>query len=253
MYDFANLLFSGPCNAHCYFCIGRQVEARLSPDNLDVFPPRGLQALIDQIVQHGIRQVVLSGTNTDPQRYRHEDRLLDLLRRQLPPGVQISLHTNGLLALRKLAVFNQYDRVTLSFPSFTPAVYRAMMGLPRPPDLPAILAAANVPVKLSCLLDAHNLPELPAYLDRCQALGVRRLVLRKLYGDPRPWSALLDPAALGLAPRPAYRGNPVYAYGEMEVTLWDFERTASRSLNLFASGRLSPHYLLTQADPEAGL
>jgi hypothetical protein len=24
-YDFANLLFSGPCNARCPFCIGQQV------------------------------------------------------------------------------------------------------------------------------------------------------------------------------------------------------------------------------------
>ena len=38
MYDFANLLFSGgedhPCNARCWFCIGKQIGPRLEQNNL---------------------------------------------------------------------------------------------------------------------------------------------------------------------------------------------------------------------------
>jgi molybdenum cofactor biosynthesis enzyme MoaA len=264
MYDFANILFSGPCNARCYFCIGKQIDPRLSPDNLKVFPPRNLEALIALVWEHGIRQVVLTGTNTDPQRYRHEARLVALLRERLPAGTQIALHTNGLLALRKMGVFNLYDRVALSFPSFESETYRQMMGLPRPPDLERILARTQVPVKVSCLLDRHNLPELPGFLARCRELGVRRVVLRKLYGEEggpkkegRSTSTASQDAfnvslrpyinALGLEPRPAYRGNAVYAYGDMEVTLWDFEHTTSTALNLFANGQISTNYLLAEA------
>ena len=58
-------------------------------------------------------------------------------------GLSLSPGPNGLLALKKMEVFNRYDRVTLSFPSFDPTVYQAMMGLPRPPDLAAILARAS--------------------------------------------------------------------------------------------------------------
>lgn len=247
MFDFANLLFSGPCSARCYFCIGRQLDPRLNRPNLDLFPPRNLDRFIDLLWEHGVRQLALTGTTTDPQLYRHEAPLLDLLRRRLPPGTHISLHTNGRQALRKLAIFNQYDRVSLSFPSFDPRVYQQMMGVPSPPDLEAILSAARVPVKLSCVLDHHNLPELGAYLQRCHVLGIHRLALRKLYGDLRPWSDLLDPTSFGLQARSSYHGNPVYAYGEMEVTLWDFECSESRALNLFADGTISPEYLLVQA------
>lgn len=247
MFDFANILFAGPCSARCYFCIGQQVHPSLNQPSLDIFPPRNLDRFIDLVYESGIRQVVLTGTNTDPQLYRHESRLLDLLRRRLPTGTQLSLHTNGRQALRRLSAFNQYDRVSLSFPSFNPVTYRQMMGVSNPPDLEAILSAAAIPVKLSCVLDFHNLPELPDYLRRCQDLGVRRLVFRKLYGDESFWSTLVDPQELGLQPSGVYRSNPIFAFGNMEVTLWDFKHCESTSINLFADGTISQEYTLANA------
>lgn len=247
MFDFANILFSGPCSARCYFCIGRQINPILNQPNLDIFPPRNLECFIDLLLKHSIQQVVLTGTDTDPQLYRHEADLLELLRKRLPSQTQISLHTNGRQALHKLAVFNQYDRVSLSFPSFDPLTYQHMMGVPNPPDLLVILSAAHVPVKLSCVVDHHNLPEMDSYLRRCQELGVHRVVLRKLYGDKRSWASLIDIVALGLHPGAVYRGNLVFVYRDMEVTLWDFDQSESTSLNLFADGTISKEYLLVHA------
>jgi hypothetical protein len=247
MFDFANILFSGPCSARCYFCIGREINPYLNQPNLDIFPPRNLEHFIDLLLEYEIRQVVLTGTNSDPQLYRYESNLLAMLRSHLPHGTQISLHTNGRQALLKLSVFNQYDRVSLSFPSFNPVTYHQMMGVPNPPDLAAILSAVHVPVKLSCVVDHHNLPEMDGYLRRCQELGVHRVVLRKLYGDERPWTRLIDIVALGLHPGAVYRGNPVFVYADMEVTLWDFDQSESTSLNLFADGTISKEYLLVHA------
>jgi hypothetical protein len=248
VFDFANILFAGPCSARCYFCIGRRVDPRLNQPNLDVFPLRSLERFTDLLWEYGVRQVALTGTTTDPQLYRHEEALLDLLRRCLPPGTQLSLHTNGRQALRKLAIFNRYDRVSLSYPSFNSQTYQHMMGVAGLPDLESILSAASVPVKLSCVLDHHNLPELGSYLQRCQELGIRRLALRKLYGDQRPWVELFNPQALGMQLRAGYQGNPVYVLGDMEVTLWDFEHSQSRALNLFADGTISHEYLLVRAN-----
>jgi len=244
LFDFANLLFAGPCNARCPTCIGRQVDARLSVNNLSLFPPGNLEGFIAMIQEHTIRQVVFSGTTTDPQLYWHEERLLAYLRQRLGPEVEFSLHTNGRLALRKMAVLNQYDRVSISFPSFDPLTYRCMMGLPDPPELEQIVHQAQVPLKISCLVTEHNAGEMGFFLKRCRELGIRRIVLRKLYGDQRSWSAWLDPQVLGLKLEGEYRGNPVYDYGGMEVTLWDFERADVRSINLFSSGEISAEYHL---------
>lgn len=239
-YDFANILLSGPCNLRCPYCIGRQVDPRFNRDNLDEFPLRNLEPFVELLRRHGVRQVVLTGTNTDPQLYRHEARLIAWLREQIP-GVQLSLHTNGQLALKKIAAFNLYDRVSLSLPSFDPGTYARMTGSRRVPDLAAILRESRVPVKVSCVLDEANAGEMAGFLARCRALGVRRAVLRQLYGDPRQWEL---PAGLRLVG--SYRRNPVYDWEGMEVTYWRFEDTASTSLNLFSDGSISSEYLLTR-------
>jgi len=237
--DFANLLFAGPCNRFCPFCIGQRLPARVNVSNLDLFPPRNLDMFIDEVNRLGIRQVVFTGTTTDPQLYRHQARLLDRLRTRLDTGVHYSLHTNGVLALKRLEVFNLYDKACISFPSFVPDTYAKMMGLPHIPDLEGILARSRIPVKVSCVINEHNAGEIVDFTQRCRRIGVQRLVLRRLYGDRRAWPVLQD------APiRATYRGNPVYDIDGMEVTYWSFEHSSSASINLFADGTLGTSYLL---------
>jgi molybdenum cofactor biosynthesis enzyme MoaA len=260
-YDFANILFAGPCNLRCPYCIGRQINPVLNRNNLNEFPLRKLDKFVALIRQHGVTEVVFTGTTTDPQLYRHEARLLAWLGENLltydplpnPPPVRgrepirYSLHTNGQLALHKMDVFNLYDRVCISFPSFKRDTYQKLMGSSRVPDLAEIVRQARVPVKVSCVINEHNHGELAAFLDQCGAIGIKRVVLRYLYGETRPWT-LPD----RLIPYSVYRGNPVYDYHGMEVTLWRFDQTASTSLNLFSNGVISPDYLLTRAESGEG-
>jgi len=242
-YDFANILFAGPCNQRCPYCIGQQVDPALNRNNLNEFPLRNQDAFAALLRQHCVRQIVFTGTNTDPQLYRHEARLIRWLRKKVP-GARLSLHTNGQLALAKMEAFNLYDRATVSFPSFDPDTFQKMSGTRRMPDLGAIVRRARVPVKVSCLLNEHNADRVDEFLARCHEIGVRRLVFRQLYGDTRQWEALSR-----LTPVTYYRHNPVYDYRGMEVTYWDFHRTTSTSLNLFSDGSISTEYLLTRHVP----
>jgi molybdenum cofactor biosynthesis enzyme MoaA len=248
-YDFANILFAGPCNLRCPYCIGQQVDPALSQNNLNEFPLRNLNNFVALLKHHQVTEVVFTGTTTDPQLYRHEARLLAWLREQLPPvsngpgekDVQYSLHTNGQLALRKMDVFNQYSRVCISFPSFNADTYQKMMGSPQVPDLTEIVRQAEVPVKVSCLINEHNVGEVAEFLARCRIIGIKRLVFRQMYGDTRQWNILGDLPQVSV-----YRHNPVYDYHGLEVTYWNFQQTTSQSLNLFSDGTISPHYLLTK-------
>lgn len=239
-YDFANILFAGPCNLRCPHCIGKQVDPALNRNNLDEFPLRSLDAFVELLRVHRVRQLVLTGTNTDPQLYRHEARLIRWLREQLPEA-QFSLHTNGQLALKRMDVFNLYDRASLSLPSFDPDTYEKMTGSRRVPDLGTIVRAARIPVKVSCIVNEHNVGQVDAFLARCHEIGIRRLVFRQLYGDPRRWNILSN-----LAPVSTYHNNPVYDCRGMEVTYWRFDRTTSTSLNLFSDGSISSEYLLAR-------
>lgn len=240
MFDFANVLFAGPCNRACPFCIGKQVPASANRPNLDVFPPRGIEALIACVNRHAIPEIVFTGTTSDPQLYRSEGELLALLRERLHPEARFSVHTNGARTLKRLDVFNRYDRACLSLPSLVPDVYEKMMGSRDVPDLGAILGAARIPVKVSAVVNEHNAHDIHSFMDQCVELGVRRFVVRRLFGDTRRWAILP-----GHAPVRFHRGNPVYDHRGMEVTYWDFGDATSRSVNLFADGTLGTEYLLT--------
>jgi hypothetical protein len=235
--DFANILFGGPCNRRCPFCIGKQLPARLRQNNLRLYPLRNQDLFVHQLREHKVAQVVFTGTNTDPQLYRHEGRLLLSLRQQLPTA-QFCLHSNGALALRKMDVFNDYDRVCLSFPTFHCDLYQQLMGSRRVPDLAEIVRRSRVPVKVSALA-AHTSA---GFLDRLGEIGIRRVVLRRLYGA-RETVQLPE----GLKLQGDYRGNPVYDWNGLEVTDWNFDTSESTSLNLFPDGTISDHYLLTRA------
>jgi hypothetical protein len=248
MLDFANILFAGPCNRTCPFCIGKQMPGSVNVGNLDLFPPRGLDRFVETVNRERVREIVFTGTTTDPQLYRHERRLLDLLRERLHAEARFSVHTNGVVALRKIDVFNRYDRACISFPSFRPATYEKMMGARRVPDLRAILGAARIPVKVSCVVNEHNAPEIDSFVAECSAIGVRRLVVRRLFGETRRWDILRGLPVVG-----SFRGNPVMSYGGMEVTYWDFDDSQCRSINLFADGTLGTSYLLTQTPQLRGV
>lgn len=245
-YDFANILLAGPCNQRCPYCIGHQIDPALNQDNLDVYPPQNLDAFLALVRQHRIQQIVLTGTNTDPQLYRYEARLVKRIRRDLPDA-RIALHTNGQLALAKIAVLNLYDRVTLSLPSFEPSTFAQMTGTHRMPDLAAIVRAACIPTKVSCLVDEHNVHEIPDFLSHCRELGVRRIVLRQPYGtSTRVRAEAVMEKLVGCRQAGSYRNSPVYDYQGLQVTCWDFARSTCTALNLFSDGTISSEYLLAR-------
>lgn len=240
-YDFANILFAGPCNRACPFCIGLLMPDRVNVDNLDVYPLAGIDEFVARVNEHVVPEIVFTGTVTDPQLYRHEERLVASLRERLHAAARLSVHTNGVKALEKIDAFNAYNRACLSLPFFEPATYEKMMGSRRIPDVERILARARIPVKISCVVNEHNVAEIPAFLDRCAALGLERVVLRRLFGDARPWR-LFD----GASPVSHFRGNPVHDVAGMEVTVWDFDATRMSSLNLFADGTIGSSYQLVR-------
>jgi MoaA/NifB/PqqE/SkfB family radical SAM enzyme len=240
MYDFANILLTGRCNRRCPHCIGHALAGRALPDSLGLFPLPGLAEFLVALRRHTICEVSLTGTNTDPLLYLHLDRLIDCLREEVP-GIRLSLHTNGALALRRIRVFNRFDRATVSLPSFRPGTCRRMTGSPRVPDLAEILRLSDIPVKVSTLVTPGNRAEIPEILRRCRELGVRRLVFRRLYGDPSP--ADFFP---GRKPVRTFGGNPVYDLGGMEVTVWDFRHSTLRCLNLFSDGSVGDAYELAR-------
>lgn len=245
-YAFANILFSGRCNLRCPHCIGHNQALQSMPDNLRRFPLNSLDCFVNELNFYNITQISFTGTNTDPQLYKYEPELIEYLRKRIA-GVKVSLHTNGLLAMQKMDIFNLYDRATISLPSFKPETCYKMTAKTHILDLAAIVQAAKIPLKISTLISEHNFNEIPSIITRCRELGISRMVLRRLYGETRQWKLFPH-----LKPARHFAGNPVYDVDGMEITIWDFSVSQMRCLNLFSDGSISPEYQLTRRKNNAG-
>lgn len=233
--EFGNILFSGACNLTCPACIGRIPGVARMPSNLARFPLRGLEDFCATMAREQVRELSITGTDTDPMLYRHHETLVSYLRGTLP-AIRLSLHTNGVLVVRHPRIFNLYDRATISLPSFHPGTCEAMTGSSAVLDLRSILSLARIPVKVSTLIAPENASELDAIIARCRSLGVRRLVLRRLWQGGPDWTPR------GVPPARWYAGNPVYDLDGLEVTVWDFHRARLRCLNLYADGSIRDEY-----------
>lgn len=244
---FGNILFGGPCNQRCVFCIGQQLPNSLSPRNNRQWPLKNLDTFIDRMNDTLTKKVILTGTTSDPQLYKYESQLLEHLRCAIP-DVHISVHTNGLLALSKLDVFNLYDTCTLSINSFNPVTFKKIHGVSTMPDVRAILEQSRTPVKLSCVLTEANVDEVEEYLATAAALGIRRVALRpELTVSKGSWRYPELSVLCDHDPIRWHSGNPVFDIDGVEVTVWTFDEVVGQSLNLFADGTLSEEYLLGSA------
>lgn len=238
MKGFANILFSGVCNLRCIHCIGKRLIHKNLPENLDQFPVINIDEFIFRLKHTGIREISVTGTNTDPMLYRHQEKLLQYLRKATSGNVRISLHTNGLLISRNPDIFNLYDRATISMPSFRNSTYRKITGK-KIPDINLMFNSVKIPVKLSFLLCDENEKEISEYIERCKSLGIGRIVIRNLYGENKernPFS--------GLKPIDYFMNNPVYHIAGVEATLWNFSNTQANCINLFSDGSISDSYIL---------
>lgn len=256
---FGNIHLSGPCNRACYFCIGQHMMA-LDPLNvLDSWPLPGFDAFVEACRARGVREVNLTGSNTDPLMYRHHAKLTAALRAALP-GCVLGLRTNGALAEREYATWRLYDKASISLTTFDPDLYVRTMGCGKPPDVAAILAIRpEMPVKVNVVLCPEVLRWEPIFggdlyktLRHLCDIGVRKVNLREPYGQPH----IGDPFACGdgwIEQVATRLGMPVYSYHGMEVMYWDIHYVEVESVNLYASGRVSETYPITKGHAPDGL
>jgi MoaA/NifB/PqqE/SkfB family radical SAM enzyme len=242
-YGFANILLAGACNLRCPYCIGNELPRRAS--NLDDFPLRGLARFVARLRSERIRQISLTGTDTEPLLYRHPQALVAYLRREVP-GALLSLHTNGMLATAKVQVVHLFDRVCVSVPSFSAETFARMTGSRLTLDLAALTRVVNIPLKISTTVTDDNVDEVEEIIQRCAALGVKRMALRRLFSPSSAPPKRLPILETHTSVR-RFGGNPVYRLYGVEVTVWDFDTGDLRCLNLFADGTVSDDYLLAAA------
>lgn len=242
---FGNIHFSGPCNRHCYFCIGQHMMGLDSLDNLDVWPPRGIDEFIAECNEHDINEVNLTGTNTDPSLYKHLVSLRLYLEQKIP-NLVLGIRTN---AIRwKYIQWYLFDNISVSIPSLHPVTYRQIMG-GRPPNIIKLLddireSNPDARIKANIVLCPENVlnHEILETIAIMEFNGLTTINLREPYGQPHIGNIL---EKWGYIPSSYLYGMPQYMFNDALVTYWDVHYVEVESVNLYASGKVSTTYPIT--------
>lgn len=222
-----------------------------SLNNLNTFPLKNLDSFVVECNLHGIREINITGSNTDPLLYKHLLKLKLYLKENIPDLI-FGIRTNGVLALEKPDDMLLFDKASISVTSFDEELYNKTMGMGKPPDVKKIIYLMNgKPVKLNVVMcpETVNTNDILKTLDEAASLGIQKVNLREPYGQPH----IGDPLRRLGNPHKFVYGMPCYHYKGVEVVIWDVHWVEVESVNLYANGEVSVTYPVTKGhDPVNG-
>ena len=212
--------------------------------------PKNIGKFLRECMDRNVREICMTGTNTDPLLYKKTFELLDYIRYIMNNKVPLAIRTNAVLYDRN--TFGSYDKASITICSFHPEIYVKMMGSGKPPDLPLILSNhPNMDIKINVVMGPENVGggDIFKTLETLQGMNGRRGNLREPYGQPH----IGDP----LAKSPAtyvkqVLGMPSYDWGGLSVTYWDVHYVEVESVNLYANGKVSITYPITKGHDPSG-
>jgi molybdenum cofactor biosynthesis enzyme MoaA len=208
------------------------------PDNLSQF--------LEECIKRKVKEICVTGTNTDPLLYTKTFELLSEIRFQIV--VPIAIRTNGILYNR--AIFGDYDKASITVCSFDKEIYRKMMGSGEPPNITRILKNhPKMPIKVNIVMGPENVDNGDIFktLDILSGMDIIRVNIREPYGQPHIGN-----------PMPAEKfdhhtlGMPTYRWKGLQVTYWDVHYVEVESINLYANGRISLIYPITKGHDDKG-
>ena len=236
---FGNIHLSGPCNRACYFCIGQHMMALDPLNNLDTWPLKNIDLFVDECQEHGINEINITGSNTDPLLYQHTRKLREYLDAHIP-NLKLGLRTNGVVSRPEL--WQYYDKGSISLTSFNKEIYKKTMGCGAPPNIRRILEineGKNIKVNIVLCPEILENGDLFDTIYRLERLGIQTINVREPYGQPHIGNPLKD-----LSEVESKFGMPTYGLLKSftTVTYWDVHYVEVESVNLYANGEVSTTY-----------
>ena len=258
-YSFANINLLGKCNVSCFFCLGKDIEAELSPHNQLKVPVSQLPNLtpfLDLCRKHKVQKIYITGQNTDSLLYTYLEDLIAFLHDR---GFMVGLRTNGYLAGRKMALINKCDlSVGYSIHSLNPVTNKMVMGREDFPDWETIIPATLHP-RISVVLTRCNEFE---FFDLLKFFAkfkghVRYIQVRRPSTDTRTQPLAPDQVAyervytqvaniFGPPKRTIWADAEVFDIYGQEVVFWRTVKTSVNSLNYFSDGTISDLYFVVE-------
>ncbi len=266
-YNHANINMIGPCSMRCYYCIGSDVREETQHQSCLLTKYEwwyNFKYFLDECAEHEVKQIYLTGLNTDPLLYLHFEELVDYLHAS---GFYVGVRTNAKHAFSRNN-WNVLNRLTtckaeavgLSIPSFiAETLYKITNGLTTP-AYNKILRELQVPYRISIVVNRYNVDELwnmlqhiasvanenLKYVQMCKISSVRRYEEFEL--DRRLYDEALHDARRLLVKMCEYEGSVQLGFYSFKhkrmipVSWWTKDTSTMNALNYFTNGIVSYDY-----------
>ena len=265
MEKYGEILFLGPCNLHCYFCLSNEMP-KLNQDNNDQMHihfkewPNFVKYLYF-LREEGIKKIYLSSVTTEPMLYEYIGKLIAYLKSY---GFTVGIRTNGYLAIPKMDELLLCDEeISFSINSLNPATNKKICGISGIPDYRGIFKTFienNKKCRISIVINKYNAHEIKDILNYISVYScVNYMQIRQVYkygkkdkeeivAFQRTEKWLKENAKLV----GNYYESPIYEYNGLRVSLWKdvFKRESIHSYNYFTNGLISEDSLLIPAYEE---
>jgi molybdenum cofactor biosynthesis enzyme MoaA len=254
---FANINLLGKCNVDCYFCLGKDIDEQFGKQDqtaLHFYQWPNFYEFLKRCQAAGIKNIYLTGQNTDALLYRHAGELVDYLQESW--SFNAGLRTNGYRAPQMLDVVNKCRRsVGYSIHSLDPETNWKIMRRRDIPDWQSIIPATKN-VRVSTVLNRHNAGEyfdllkFVSQFENVKYIQTRRICtdIREDYliEDVRVYEEVFERVKKEFPLVGHFYSAEVFKIFGKEVVFWRTVKTTIESFNYYTDGTINEEYFVIE-------
>lgn len=256
--SFANLNLLGRCNVGCYFCLGEDLhdtfgKFRHTKVHFSEWP--NLPEFLRDVKEAGIRNVYITGQNTDSLLYAHLDGLIEWLQGHW--RFDVGIRTNGYLAERHFKTLCKCRRsVGYSIHSLDPETNYLIMRRRDIPDWETIIPNSGERVRVQIVATRYNhdqILDIIRYAAKFPNVGyvqVRRISTDHRYDelgeDQLVFAEKLKEVNASFPRMDDFHLAPQYYMFGKRVCWWATVRTSIGSYNYYTDGTVNKDYFVIE-------
>lgn len=256
--SFANINLLGKCNVDCYFCLGKDLDdvfGKFNHTKIHFSEWKNFEQYIQDAKDASIKNVYITGQNTDSLIYKYLDELIDYL--QNTHGFSVGLRTNGYLAEKRYPILHKCKRsVGFSIHSLNPEVNWTIMKRRDIPDWKTIIPKCGERVRIQIVVNRHNKDEVIPIIEYASQfpnvgyIQVRRISTDHRYDELSPdqviFANLLKDVNEKYTRVKDFYLAPQYMMFGKRVCWWATVRTSIGSYNYYTDGSINKDYFVIE-------
>lgn len=266
MRKYGEILFLGPCNLSCYYCLSKEMS-KLKQDkennmNTHFSNWKDFDKYLNKCKKEGVDTIYLSSVTTEPLMYKYVYEIIQYLKDN---NFKVGIRTNGTLAINKLdSLMSCDEEISLSLNSFDKLTNMQICGCDVNINWDIVLSEfreRHKKCRISIVVNRYNYREIPyiiKYLSKYSDV-INYIQLRKVYKynevdidnvEQCSFESVLLWVKENCKYKDTYFESKVYKYKDkIDISIWEdvFKKDSIQSINYFTNGIISTNNLLIPA------